>query len=254
MAERRAFGRADLHIHSSTGDGLATVHEIVDHAEHQLGLDVIAITDHDEIRGALEARDYAAQRGYRVQVVTGTEVTTRHGHLLCYGVERTYPYLGSLQATVEAVLADGGWFVVPHPLSWLTLSVGERRLRALLARGRDYWPAAVEVLNPSVSGRVAYQRVKALNADEWGLAEWGGSDAHALHLVGTAVTRFPGHTADDLRRALAERTTVAEGTFWTLAQHREIAAANLWRSMVLLPARRVRAALRGGPPSAAEQA
>ncbi len=254
MTDAPSLGRADLHIHSNTGDGLASVREIVDYAEHVLGLDVVAITDHDEIRGALAARDYAAQRNYRVQVVTGTEVTTRHGHLLCYGVERTYRYLGSLVGTVEAVRADGGWFVVPHPLSWLTLSVGERQLRGLLARGPDYWPDAIEVLNPSVSGRVAYARVRARNAAEWGLAEWGGSDAHALHLVGTAVTRFPGRTVDDLRRALAERATHAEGAFWTFAQHREIAAANMWRSMVLIPARKVRGALRGGPRRAAKQA
>jgi predicted metal-dependent phosphoesterase TrpH len=249
----RPSGRADLHIHSSVGDGLASVQEIVDYAEHALGLDLIAITDHDEIRGALAAREYAARRGYHVQVVTGTEVTTRHGHLLCYGVERTYPYLGSLLATVEAVLADGGWFVVPHPLSWLTLSVSERRLRDLLARGPRYRPAAIEVLNPSVSGRVAYQRVRDRNSGEWGLAEFGGSDAHALHLVGTAATTFPGHTEADFRHALAERTTRAEGTFWTLQQHREIAAANLWRSMILIPTRKVVGALRGGTRAAADR-
>lgn len=251
MAAERPTGRADLHIHSTTGDGLASVVEIVEYAEHHLGLDIIAITDHDEIRGALAARDYAARRGYRVQVVTGTEVTTRHGHLLCYGVERTYPYLGSLPATVEAVRADGGWFVVPHPMSWLTLSVGEGRLHDLMRRGGAYRPDAIEVLNPSVSGRVAHRRVLDRNRDEWGLAEFGGSDAHALSLVGTAVTTFPGRTVADLRRAVAERTTRAAGAFWTFEQHREIAAANLWRSMILIPARKVGAALRRGDEHAA---
>jgi predicted metal-dependent phosphoesterase TrpH len=254
MPSVQPAGRADLHIHSSIGDGLASVREIVDDAEHRLGLDLIAITDHDEIRGALEAREYAAQRGYRVQVVTGTEVTTRHGHLLCYGVERTYPYLGSLLATIEAVRADGGWFVVPHPLSWLTLSVSERRLRDLLTRGGAFRPDAVEVFNPSVSGRVAYQRVRDLNDDEWGLAEFGGSDAHARSLVGTAVTRFPGRTEADFRRALAERATRVEGAFWTFTQHREIAAANLWRSMIVMPGRRVVGALRGKPSSSVKRA
>jgi predicted metal-dependent phosphoesterase TrpH len=256
MAAERLVGRADLHIHSNTGDGLASVVEIVDYAEHRLGLDIIAITDHDEVRGALAAREYAARRGYRVQVVTGTEVTTRHGHLLCYGVERTYPYLGSLRATIEAVRADGGWVVVPHPMSWLTLSVSERNLRDLLARGGDYRPEAIETLNPSVSGRVAYRRVLDRNRDEWGVAEFGGSDAHALQLVGTAVTTFPGRTVDDLRRAFRERTTRAEGVFWTFAQHREIAAANLWRSMILIPTRKVVGALRrpsGMPTAGAER-
>jgi hypothetical protein len=86
--------------------------------------------------------------------------------------------------------------------------------------------------------------VLALNRTVWGLAEFGGSDAHALQLVGTAVTTFPGRTIADLRRALAERTTRAEGAFWTVAQHRAIAAANLWRSMIVMPARKVGGALR----------
>jgi predicted metal-dependent phosphoesterase TrpH len=241
------LGRADLHIHSAVGDGLATVHEIVDHAEHHLQLDIIAITDHDEVRGALEAREYAARRGYRVRVIPGTEVTTRHGHLLCYGVERTYPYLGSLRATIEAVRADGGWFVVPHPMSWLTLSVSAGSLRDLMRRGDAYRPDAIEVLNPSVSGRVAHRRVLDAN-DEWGLAEFGGSDAHSLSLVGTSVTRFPGSTEEDFRRAMRERTTRAEGRFWTFEQHRAIAAANLWRSMILIPTRKVAGALRRRAP------
>lgn len=246
-------GRADLHIHSDVSDGLASVQAIVDLAEHRLGLDVIAITDHDEIRGALAAREYAARRHYRVQVIPGIEVTTRQGHLLCYNVERTYPYLGSLLSTIEAVRADGGWFIVPHPLSWLTLSLRRQHLDDLLRRGMDYQPEALEVFNPSLSGRVAHQTVQHLNRAHWRLAEFGGSDAHALTLVGTAVTCFPGRTATDLRRAMADRTTRVEGSFWSLEQHRVIALPNLWRSMIVMPTRRIRQLVREGPLAAARQ-
>ena len=237
-------GRADLHIHSKTGDGLASVPEIVDYAEHELSLDLIAITDHDEIRGAIAAREYAAQRNYHVQVVIGTEITTRHGHLLCYGVERVYPYLGSLVSTVEAVRADGGWFVIPHPMSWLTLSVGAGRINDLVARDDGYRPDGIELLNPSVSGRVAYRRVIETNERRWRLAATAGSDSHSLSLIGTAYTSFPGRTIEDFRRALAEGATLAHGTFWTFEQHREIAAANMWRSMIVVPSQKVRSALR----------
>ncbi|HJN92376.1 MAG TPA: PHP-associated domain-containing protein, partial [Dehalococcoidia bacterium] len=40
--------------------------------------------------------------------------------------------------------------------------------------------------------------------------ETGGSDAHFLELIGSALTRFPGQTADDLRTALTNSLTIAE--------------------------------------------
>src|SRR5579884_654374 len=81
------LGRADLHLHTLASDGLMSPRALVDYAEHATSLDVIAITDHDETRAALEGRDWAAQRGYRVQVVPGVEVTTRDGHLLALFIE-----------------------------------------------------------------------------------------------------------------------------------------------------------------------
>jgi len=35
----------------------------------------------------------------------------------------------------------------------------------------------------------------------------GGSDAHFLPVIGSAFTRFPGRTAEDLRRSISQGTT-----------------------------------------------
>ena len=75
------MGRADLQLHSDLGDGLASPEAILDAAE-RAGLDVIALTDHDDIRGAFLLRDIAARRSSPVEIVPGVEVTTRSGHLL----------------------------------------------------------------------------------------------------------------------------------------------------------------------------
>ena len=48
------------------------------------------------------------------------------GHLLAYGVKRRYPMLRSLRDSIAAVHDDGGFVVVPHPLSFLTTSAGHR--------------------------------------------------------------------------------------------------------------------------------
>ena len=83
------MGKADLHIHTRISDGMASVETVLERAEHATDLDVIAITDHEDVRGGLEARELAAKRGLKVEVVPGAEITTRHGHLLALFIEET---------------------------------------------------------------------------------------------------------------------------------------------------------------------
>lgn len=236
-------GQADLHIHSAVGDGLASVRAILELAERATDLDLVAITDHDEIRGALEARELAASGRYRFEVVTGTEITTRQGHLLAYDVTRRYRMLRSLRDSIAEVHDDGGYVVIPHPLSFLTTSVGAIALRrAVTAADARERPDAIELFNPSVSGRVRHRRAIAMN-DRLGLAVTGGSDAHHLRLVGSAWTTFPGRTAADFRAALHARTTRAEGTFWGVRDHLHGFAEQQLRSMVIGPGQKIARAL-----------
>jgi predicted metal-dependent phosphoesterase TrpH len=73
------MSKADLHIHTIySTDGTASVREALEGAV-RAGLDVIAITDHDEVRGSLEAR--AISNEYGVKVIPGAEVSTSEGHL-----------------------------------------------------------------------------------------------------------------------------------------------------------------------------
>ena len=75
------MGKADLHIHTIySWDGTCTVEAVLKQAAHIAGLDVIAITDHDEIQGALEAVDLAPR--YGIEVIPGCEISTADGHLL----------------------------------------------------------------------------------------------------------------------------------------------------------------------------
>ncbi|MCS7295022.1 MAG: PHP domain-containing protein, partial [Chloroflexota bacterium] len=90
------MGKADLHIHTRYSDGLATFEEVVQWANDRTDLDVIAITDHEDVEGALRARELAAKRGYRVEVVVGAEVTTLQGHLLALFIEERPPLLRSV--------------------------------------------------------------------------------------------------------------------------------------------------------------
>ena len=51
------LGKADLHMHSTYSDGMATIEQILDRVQRETNLDVIALTDHDVIEGALRARE-----------------------------------------------------------------------------------------------------------------------------------------------------------------------------------------------------
>ena len=234
------MGKADLQLHSDLGDGLHSPAEILAVAE-ELGLDVIALTDHDDIRGSFLMRDLAAKRGSPVTVVTGIEVTTRAGHLLALFVEDEIPMLRPLPETVMAIHRAGGIAIVPHPLSYLTFSIGEGALRTLAARGdTQSFVDAIEVRNPSYAGRVRGERARQLNQHVLRVAETGSSDAHHAKLVGTAWTEFSGDGAAALRAAIRARTTRAEGRSWTLREHLDGVMTQQWRSMVRDPYKRAR--------------
>jgi predicted metal-dependent phosphoesterase TrpH len=239
-------GRADLQLHSDLGDGLSSIDEIL-HSAERAALDVIALTDHDDIRGAFALRDLAARRSSPVQVVTGVEVTTRSGHLLALWVEDEVPMFCPLGEALARIHAAGGMAIAPHPLSYLTFSIGEGALRQLASVGdRARMVDAIELRNPSYAGRVRASRAHWLNAHVLHVAETGSSDAHHAALVGTCWTEFPGRTSQELRDALAGHRTKADGRGWTLREHLDGAAKQQWRSMVRDPIKRARRRIRSG--------
>jgi predicted metal-dependent phosphoesterase TrpH len=202
------FGTADLQVHTSYGDGMADAQELFDRIDGLTGLDVVAVTDHDDIGGALLAREVHARGNYSFEFVTGIELTTRAGHLLALWVDSPLRPLRPLGETIAAIHRAGGVAVLPHPFSYLTRSVGQRALEKLLAQGDpETTPDGIEVANLTLAGRVTGAKALRLNQERYHLAETGGSDAHFPEEVGTAHTLFPGRSAEDLRRAILAKET-----------------------------------------------
>ncbi len=240
------MGKADIHIHTTHSDGMATVEQVLEFVENETDLDLIAITDHDMFDGADEARNLAARRNYRFQVLTGCEITTLEGHLLALGIDKPARSLQSLDKTIAQVHAQGGIVIAPHPMSWMIRSIGRNGLLRI-----HYHPSdtvhfdGCETLNPSLAGQVVARRVRELNLRVLKLAETGGSDSHVLPTIGTATTRFPGTTTEDFRRALAEKTTAVDGHYWTREEMQYLARigpAQMFQSLVRLPAKHLRRA------------
>lgn len=237
-APPQGWGLAELHAHTSASDGVPSPGALVQRAD-QLGLDVLAITDHDTIDGALRARDVAAATDARVEVIVGMEVTTRRqDHVVGLFLEHPVPIFRPLDETVEAIQAQGGLAIVAHPFLGVPTSISGKRLLCALARVRF---DGIETENQYFRERTRAEarRFQATHAERVGAAV-GATDAHFGDL-GRALTLFPGRTAANLRAAIGERTTVAahgglQHPRPALADH----ARNQFRSLVKLPVMRAR--------------
>ena len=208
-SKESGYGAADIHIHSSIDDGMASVPDILAAVANRGDLDVIAITDHNEISGSYQARELAAKLNYPFEVVTGMEVNTIEGHLLALFIEHPVPTHQPLVTAIAAIHDQGGLAIVPHPMNWLTDSISQRDMEKMVNSSEpDIYLDGIETVNAAMISCISNQRVKKFNL-KYKLAETGGSDAHFLAAVGSGLTLFPGRSSKELKRSIRERTTRA---------------------------------------------
>ena len=227
------WGVAELHCHTTASDGVVTPEDLVDIAE-RLGLDVLAVTDHDTIAGALRARDHALATGARVEVIVGMEVTTRRqDHIVGLFLERAPAIFRSVPDTVDAIQAQGGLAVVAHPFLGLPSSISVRRLQDALRRCQF---DGIEAENPYMRQRSRDRLAAFLHDQSDGVgAQVGASDAHFGDLA-KAVTLFEGRSAADLRRAIENRSALpAVGRVRHPRPSLRAHLQNQYRSLLRLP-------------------
>jgi predicted metal-dependent phosphoesterase TrpH len=200
------WGKADIHIHSNHSDGLASIPQILDYVQNRTDLDVIAITDHNTIEGAILANSICDQ--YGVEVVVGEEVSSREGHVIgLYLQEDIRPGMSAID-TIAAIEAQGGIAVIPHPFS--VKGVFGPRGRGLFAAAAEEGAFhAVEVYNSLPFLVWANSMAAKTLVRGQGIAATGGSDAHVLEAVGKGYTVFRGSTAEDLRSSILSFETRA---------------------------------------------
>lgn len=200
-------GRAALHVHTTFSDGLKTPGECLKLAQ-RVNLDVLAITDHDKVKGAIEALKEAEKRGIPISVVLGTEATTAQGHILALFVEETggVPTMLSLKDTVKEVHRQGGLVVAPHVgVGFSPASIAPETIRDLYKKGERL--DGIEILNPHYNQRHVNM---ALGLSlEYGISQIGADDDHFGNLGRGPLTLFLGKTSADLRRSIEEGETIA---------------------------------------------
>ncbi len=170
----------ELHTHSALSyDGRDSVELLLEQAQ-AVGLDAIAVTDHDEISASLEAVELAPE--YDLVGIPGMEVSTADGHVLSLGLDELVPAGMAFEETVSHIRERGGLAVVPHPYqesrSGVLANITSEEL--LIAD-------AIEVYNSRLLTGYSNRQARRFARNN-GMPMTAGSDAHICEMVGQAVT------------------------------------------------------------------
>lgn len=195
----------ELHCHSDHSyDGRDPVDELLEQAA-AVGLDAVAVTDHDDIEGSLAAVERAPV--YDLVGIPGIEISTAAGHVIGLGIESAVPPALSFGETVARIHDAGGLVVVPHPFQELRHGVIARVSRDELAT-----VDAIEVYNSRLLTGRANRQARRF-AREHDIPMTAGSDAHIATMVGRAVTKVDPDepTVEAILTEIRQGRTVVEG-------------------------------------------
>ncbi|MFB6110861.1 MAG: PHP domain-containing protein [Halodesulfurarchaeum sp.] len=195
----------ELHAHSSRShDGRDPVELLLEQAA-AVGLDAIAVTDHDEFDASRRAVDLAPE--FDLIGIPGMEVTTGAGHVLALGIDREVESGLPFGETLDAIRDAGGIAILPHPFQTSRSGVA-----ANVSRGELAAADAIEVYNSRLLTGRANRKAKSF-AEERGLSQTAGSDAHISEMVGQAVTAVDAEreTAAGIVEAIRAGRTTVEG-------------------------------------------
>ena len=173
--------RADLHVHTCYSlDCLTSLEQIVGRCL-ELGIDCLAVADHNTIAGALEIKRIAPFR-----IIVAEEILTTAGEIMGLFLNAEIPRGLSPQETISQIRSQGGLVAIPHPFGRPL----HRDSRALTSSEVLSGVDIIEAFNsrtPSLNGSDRARRLAA----EHGKAASAGSDAHTVGEIGRAYVEMP---------------------------------------------------------------
>lgn len=193
----------DPHIHSIySGDATPTPMEIIKRSR-EIGLDAIAIADHDSIKGS-EIALKESKKLDDFMVIPAMEVTTSKGHIVALGVTEKIEKGISPEQTIENIRDQGGIAIAPHPFV--------RYREGLCDYVKNLDIDAIETLNSRYIFGISNWRAKKL-ALKKGIPQIGSSDAHFLGAIGSCVTKLQADFSIDsvIKGILSGKTKVFGG-------------------------------------------
>ena len=188
--------KIDFHVHTCySRDSVTTLKEVVTYSKKR-GLDGVAITDHNTLKGALRIKSND------IIVVPGIEISTLNGHLLGLNVTTPIPAKLGIEETVSRIHEAGGIAVAPHPIVFYK-SPPSRQINSY---------DAIEVMNASSIPFQAFTYLSKRFATRLGLPQTGGSDSHYGPEIGAAYTIVESDPdVDEIVSAIKKGATVPKG-------------------------------------------
>ncbi|HKO33342.1 MAG TPA: PHP domain-containing protein [Candidatus Limnocylindria bacterium] len=198
--EAKAF--ADFHIHTRfSRDSILSEEKFIRTAVER-GLTHVAVTNHNNVEGAVAVRDKVAELGLTDQltVILGEEVSTADGEVVGVFLQRTIPRGLSADETADAIHEQGGLVSIPHPYDPFRQShIREEPLIGLLEAGKV---DMIEVFNSRVTLQRHNQEAAELAA-RYKVPGIACSDSHSSFEIAMSFNALPVfESADELRAAL----------------------------------------------------
>ena len=173
--------RIDLHVHTShSHDSAASVPSVVRRCRES-GLGLVAVTDHNNIRGGMEARDLSD-----IPVIVGEEIKSANGDVIGLFLEEPVPPHLPAVDTAKRIKDQGGLVGVPHPFDRVRpTAMGARALLEVLP-----WVDFIEGYNAHTLLAVDNQKGVDFASSE-SLPVVACSDSHSALELGRTYTEVP---------------------------------------------------------------
>jgi len=172
----RPLIHVDLHMHTDHSHDCATPVDRLLETAKERGLGAVAITDHNEISGALEARD----RADGIKVIVAEEVKTAdQGEVIGLFIEELIPRGLTLAETIAEIKRQGGLVYVPHPFDRMHAVPDYEHLLGVV---EDI--DAIEIFNPRVAMK-SFNEEAARFAAKYRIPAGAGSDSHVPQGLGS---------------------------------------------------------------------
>lgn len=173
--------RIELHCHTVVShDSLMTPKKLLSRCD-QIGIDKVAITDHNSIDASLACAEAHPER-----VIVGEEIQTNEGEILGYFMSEWVPPGLSPLETIHRLRDQGAVISIPHPFDPYRGSNWKDGTLQAIAPYVD----AIEIFNARCMTDVPNQQAVAF-AKAHNLLATVGSDAHCIWELGKAILYLP---------------------------------------------------------------
>jgi hypothetical protein len=172
--------KADLHVHTEYSMDCEMRLEKVISRCPEVGIDCVAIADHDAVEGGLKLQKIAPFR-----VIVAEEILTPIGEIIGMFLTERIPSGVSAEEAIARIKDQGGLVCLPHPFDRLRHGIFSHHSPEHLLSQVDI----VEVFNARIVFPSDSNKAKAL-AQKYGLPGSAGSDAHLPSEIGNAYVQM----------------------------------------------------------------